>query len=103
MVKNQAADIYYTSQKPRLLKDFDKNMGKYGRKVLSSYFGDDLADAIFREARQEYEALIPKLPYIGGKKNHLTINLIQSAWLLAFYRVLQESWQDTRGSWEDGL
>jgi hypothetical protein len=90
VVNKQVADVYYTSQEPRLLRDFDNNVGKYWRKVLSSHLGDDLADAILREARQKYEALIPELPYIGGKKNQVhTTFLIQSAWFLALYRALK--------------
>lgn len=89
MAKKQLDKTYYTSQKPRLLKDFDKFMGKYGRKVLSSKLGDDLGDIVLKEARKEFESLIPKLPYIGGKKNPCTMYLIQSAWALALYRALK--------------
>lgn len=87
-MKEQLVDDYYTSRKPHLLKDFD-NMIKRVRKVLASYFGDDLADIIIEEARQEFEALIPELPYIGGKKNPLEENPVGSAYCLALYRVLK--------------
>jgi hypothetical protein len=82
-------DNYYTSRKEKLLKDFDKT-AKRLREVLVSYYGDDLTDTIIRETRQEYECLIPELPYIGGKKNLLTRNLIGSAQALALYRVLKK-------------
>jgi hypothetical protein len=87
-MKKQMVDDYYTSRKAKLLKDFDK-AAKRLRKILVSYYGDDLTDTIARETRQEYEALIPELPYIGGKKNLLTRNLIGSAQALALYRVLK--------------
>ena len=66
-MENEVVDNYYTSQKSKLLKDFDKMMIKYGRKILVSYYGDDLADTLITEGRQEYEALIPQLPYIGAR------------------------------------
>ena len=90
MVKDKMPNTYYTSQKRKLLRDFDKNMQKYGRKVLASSYGTDTADAVLLEARREYEALIPLLPYIGGKTNPRTTNLLQSAWLLALYKALKK-------------
>jgi hypothetical protein len=83
-----AFDDYYVAQRSKLLRDFD-SFGKYGRKIPASYYGDDLADSILQEARYEYEALIPKIPYVGGKNNILTTNLIQSTWALALFRALK--------------
>lgn len=88
-MNNQVVDNYYTSQKSKLLKDFDKAVRKYGRKILVRYYGDDLADTVLKEGRQEYEALIPKLPYIGGKKNPWTTTFIQCTGFLALYKVLK--------------
>lgn len=88
-MNKQMVENYYTSRKSKLLKDFDKYMRKHARKALVSHYGDDLTDTIARETRQEYEALIPQLSYIGGKKNPLTTNLIQCAWGLALYKVLK--------------
>ena len=86
-MKNEVVDNYYTSQKLKLLKEFDKVMRKYGRKILASYYGDDLADTVIKEGRQEYEALIPQLPYVGGKKNPWTKILVQCTGFLAVYRA----------------
>jgi len=36
MVKDKMPNTYYTSQKRKLLRGFDKNMQKYGRKVLAT-------------------------------------------------------------------
>jgi hypothetical protein len=60
---------FYTAQKSKLLKDFDKTFGKYGRRTLTQHYGDDLAGQILLESRREYEALIPKIPNVGGKEN----------------------------------
>ena len=88
-MKNEVMDDYYTSQKSKLLKDFDKTVRKYGRKILVRHYGDALADTILKEGRQEFEVLIPELPYIGGKKNPWTNILIQCTGFLALYRVLE--------------
>ena len=78
---------YYISIKSKLLKDFDKT-AKHMRKVVASHYEADFADTLLKEARREYESLIPELPYIGGKGSFLTKNLIASGWCLALYRAL---------------
>ena len=83
------ADNYYIVRKSRHLKDFDRT-AKHIRRVLVSHYGDDLAHPFLEETRREYEALIPDLPYIGGRKNRLTKSLVGSAWCLALYRALKE-------------
>ena len=79
---------YYISQKSKLLRNFDK-ASKSVKRVLTLRYGDDLTDSIVQNARKEFEAVIPELPYIGGKKNMMTIFLIESAYCLALYKVLK--------------
>jgi hypothetical protein len=91
MKKENLTSIYYTSQKGKLLKDFDKHVHKYVRNALVSYYGNELANTILMEARQEFEALIPRLPYIGGKRNSLwTSALVECTWDLALYKTLKK-------------
>jgi hypothetical protein len=78
---------YYTSQSASLLKEFDKSVGHVKEAFLCRY-GEELTDTMIREARQEYEALIPQLPYIGGKEP-FTRFIISTGWYLAMYRVLK--------------
>jgi hypothetical protein len=80
---------YYVSRKPKLLKEFDKTLERT-RGVFVSCYGAEPAELMLGEARQEYAALIPQLPYIGGKEP-FTGFLIHTAWALAMYRVLQRS------------
>ncbi len=79
---------YYVAQSDRLLKDFDDNLPYLNRILEKDYTEVEIQD-IGREARQHYADLIPQLPYIGGDANGLTYNLVQCAWCLAFYQVLQ--------------
>jgi len=80
---------YYVSNTPKLLKDFDKT-AKHMRKAMASHYEAGFADTLIKDVRQEYEALIPELPYIGGKGSFLTKNVIASGWCLALYRALKK-------------
>jgi hypothetical protein len=77
---------YYVSRKRKLLKEFDKTLDRI-RGLFVSRYGKD-SEAMLQEARQEYEALIPQLPYIGGRQL-FTQFLISTAWFLSLYRVLK--------------
>jgi len=81
------AGDYYVSRQRKLLNEFDKTLERIGG-VFASRYGEALTRAMLSEARQEYEALIPQLPYIGGAQPH-TQFLISTAWFLAMYRVLK--------------
>ena len=77
----------YASQKSRLLKDLDK-MAARVKRVLISRYGREQAQALIRQSRQEYEALIPQIPYIG-EKSPMLIFLLPTSRYLAVYRALQ--------------
>lgn len=81
-------DNYYTSQKLKLLKDFDK-IAIHLRSALLVSNEPNLAETIIKETREEFEWLIPELPYIGGKKNRLTTALIEASYCLALYMVFK--------------
>ena len=78
---------FYTSKKSKLLKNFDKTIKKV-KDVFLNLYGEKLTNNLIKEARQEYESLIPQLPYIGNKQP-FTQFLISSAWYLALYRTLK--------------
>ncbi len=77
-----------TPQDRKLLRDLDRFLNRSG-KVLSARYPEEAARAVHRDTLQEYRRLIPHLPDIGGKANHLYNNLVQSAWALALYRAVQ--------------
>jgi hypothetical protein len=56
--------------------------------VIVRRYGSQFADTVAVEARQEYEALIPQLPYLGGARNFDTFLIIAAAMFLAFYKPL---------------
>jgi hypothetical protein len=56
--------------------------------LLAERYGAEAVPGLLSEARAEFEALIPAIPYIGGADNPLTDTLVQMTSLLAFHRVL---------------
>ncbi len=79
---------YYLAQKPKLLKDHAAILA-VGRKLMVARYGLEFTDKVEREAREEFERLIPEIPYIGGKDNSLTDTITQMTSMLALYRVLK--------------
>ncbi len=79
---------YYVNQKKKLMQVFDKTMGWF-RPHLGELYGEEFADQVLREARIEYERLIPLIPFVGGSKVHMTEDLMESVRILAYLRILK--------------
>lgn len=79
---------YYTSQKEKLCQSHQAMMA-LGQPLLTGRYGAEFACTAVRQSLAEFEALIPEIPYIGGKNNSLTDTLVQMTSLLALYRVLR--------------
>ncbi len=88
MMSDRSHDNYYVTRKDKLIRQLDKAVSRLHQEMAASY-GEPEAETIHQEILVEFERLLPEIPYIGGRKNSLTMFLIQSAWALAFYRVLQ--------------
>ncbi len=83
------AATYYGARREQYFVDFDDLMTDIHTSTAVRG-GVDLADAVVKRAREELNGLFGQLPYIGGDKNELTGNLVQSAGALAFYRAMKE-------------
>lgn len=59
------------------------------RPLLVDRFGEEGMDAAIAETREEYEAVIDRLPWIGGSANPRSFSLYGSAFWLALWRVLE--------------
>ena len=70
--------------------------------LLTTYsYGEELADRLYREMRQEYEKIIPEIPYIQGMRARaLNSFLIITAQELAAYRVMKENGKTPSEAWE---
>jgi hypothetical protein len=79
---------YYAAHEAQLLKDLRQKL-PFFRRALSTRFSKDEVERIIQQMQDEFRAMLPRLPYIGGKQNTLTTNLVACSWFLALYRVLQ--------------
>jgi hypothetical protein len=80
---------YYIRKKPELLKKFDEACELWKPVIIKAYH-EEFAGGILWEARQEFQALIPQMPYIGGDENHYTKYFIESVRYLALYKAMKK-------------
>jgi hypothetical protein len=91
---------YYSSQKHKLLKDFDRT-SELAKSWVSARYGKGFASALQKGARQEYEALIPKIPYIKGvRAKALNLFLLCTAQELATYKAMKKQDKSPAEAWE---
>ncbi len=72
----------------RLLRQFDRGVTPL-RDLLAERFGEEGLDTAIAETRAEYQAVIERLPWIGGSANPRSFSLYGSAFWLALWRVLE--------------
>jgi hypothetical protein len=77
---------YYISRKGRLMRDFDQVVKRVAP-VFATRYGRAEAAALATDARHEFEAILPDLPYIGGAQPHTQLVVI-GGWFLAMTRAL---------------
>jgi len=77
---------YYIENRSKLLAQFKKKEGSF-RAVIGAELPAE-AESILQEMLEEFNTILPRLPYIGGDKNLLTENLVVSAWFLSLYKTL---------------
>lgn len=80
---------YYIKKKTKLMKDFNKYIFSIP-KLLEEKYDDAKIDKIIKQMNEEFEKLIPKIPYIGGTKNYYTRVLVQIISNLAIFLVLEK-------------
>ncbi len=90
----------YTSKKTKLLKDFDKT-ADLTQDYLVKRYGEELAEKLYRETRQEYEKIIPEIPHIEGPRARaLNLFLLIVAQELAVYRIMKKHGKSLGETWE---
>jgi hypothetical protein len=58
---------YYSARREKLLKDFGRTFGLMKASLVARY-GREFTSILEKEVRQEYEELIPEIPYIKGSR-----------------------------------
>lgn len=88
-LKVEKGKTYYIRRKHKLMKQFDNYLNTV-KTFMSSHFPDLNSEDLTVKMRNEYESLIPQLPYVGGSKNTMLPLLIGSVSLLAVMRILEK-------------
>lgn len=92
-MNNKASAEYDLSHKSEIMMQFDTHAQAW-KPFLVQKYGNEFTDAVLRETRQQYEAMIPTVPYIGGDENPMTRHLIRSTTSLMLYKVMK-AWGKT--------
>lgn len=79
---------YYMKNQGRLMREFDKVI-QIVRPFIVRRYGEDMAEWLEEDAARQFLAILPTIPYVGGRTNRFTFNLIGAAWLLALYKSLK--------------
>lgn len=57
----QVGPLYYMSHKSEILAQFDDHARAW-RPFMAQRYGDEFADSVLKEAREQHEMLIPSIP-----------------------------------------
>jgi hypothetical protein len=91
---------YYNSRKEKLLRDFDRTSALM-KDVLVARYSEEFASTLQREACEEYEKLIPEIPYINGMRARmLNTFLLITAQELAAYKAMKKHGKPPAEAWE---
>ena len=77
---------YYIKNKKKIIKQFN-TLVKVAKKIVSLDYNPEIIENLMKQAYNELENLLSRLPYVGGDKSPFTPLMIQSAETLAFYKV----------------
>ena len=78
----------YMHRRNQFIRSFDGLLSRV-KPSVSSWLGEQQAEQFMRESRQEYEALIPRIPFIGNSLATLSFYKPVTRYL-AVYRALQK-------------
>ena len=91
---------YYIEIEEKLLKDLD-SIWLLIKNTVTVRYGKDFADNLLKDIREEYQKLIPEIPYIKGfRARVLNKFLIGTAQELALYKAMKKHGKSASESWE---
>ena len=91
---------YYSARKERLLKDFNCSSASIEASLVARY-GKEFTSTLQVEVRQEYEKLIPEIPFIkGSRARMLNRFLLITAQELATYKAMKKHDKPPGEAWE---
>ncbi|KKM04997.1 hypothetical protein LCGC14_1758580 [marine sediment metagenome] len=80
---------YYLKKKRILMRTFDMVLN-IGKQILIDYFGESKFKEISITMRNDFEALIPQIPFVGGKDSRFTDTIINATSLLPLLRAFEK-------------
>jgi len=83
-------DEYYIKKKKKFLRDFDDRL-KAVNVFLNKKYDIKEAEDLIEDMKQEFENMIPDIPFIGGQKNPTTLVLVKCISDLAVFRILEKA------------
>ncbi len=90
----------YRSQKNKLLRDFDRT-AQLVKGFATARYGEVTADALSRDARQEYEGIIPQIPRIRGARARMLNGFLRvTAQEVAVYKAMKKHGKTASEAWE---
>ena len=90
---------HYSSQKDKLLRDFDRT-AQLVMSFVARCYNEEYAAGLYRDARQEYEAIIPQMPYIeGARARPLNAFLRITAQEVALYKAMKKHGKTPGEAW----
>ena len=92
-MSNEGEKEYYIKNKRFLMRLFSAAI-QIVKSIVIENFGEVKVEEFIPKARNDFEMLLPQIPYIGGKDNRLTEDLINSALLLPFLRFFEKEGLD---------
>jgi len=79
---------YYNSNRKKYISSFNATIDK-AMACISSKFNPDIARDICKDAKDEFQKLIPGLPFVGGDDNPNTRYVLLAGEWLSFYKPMK--------------
>jgi hypothetical protein len=90
----------YGSEKNKLLRDFD-HTAQLLKGFVAERYGEETADTLYCDVRQEYEAIIPQIPRIRGARARILNGFLRiTAEEVAVYKAMKKRGKTAPEAWE---
>jgi len=88
------------SESNSMLRDFDRT-AQLVKGFVAERYGEESADEFYRDARQEYKAIIPQIPRIKGARARLLNSFLRiTAQEIAVYKAMKKRGKTPGEAWE---
>ena len=88
----------YGSEKNKLLRDFD-HTAQLLKGLVAERYGEETADTLYCDVRQEYEAIIPQIPRIRGARARILNGFLRiTAEEVAVYKAMKKRGKTALGA-----